>query len=636
MVGSVLASWLLFGACPIAVESAEPVVVRAAANLKTTLERLERDGVESLKGVNRIVIGVKPEPNALTARVAVSADEVRLTGATPREAMQACYRFEDELAALGGRPLKTGERTYTRMFSPRMVHSGCEIDRFPDAHMDEIARAGMDAILVYIREPPDVTRSGKADLNDLVCRAAEHGLDVYAYYDRWSRHLEKHPLDPGAEDYYDRMIGSIVKNAPGIRGLVCVGESCGFPRRGGADAGFNTGRPVMDWVPWLEMVTRVTRKYNPDFEILFWTYNWARAPEKDRRALLEAVPTNVTVLVTFELGSPAEKRHGVTMSVEDYSISVPGPSPTFTNEAAIVGARGMKLVTMSNTAGRTWDFGGLPYEPVPFLWLERFRALRTARQAYGLTGLMDSHHFGFQPNLCADIAKLAFTREVSDEALEKSIGEAVRRRFGEGDAPAVLAALRDWSEAMDRHPAASVDQWGVWRVGSTYPFVPMGEKIPPAPPCLGTGRGWKFVDPVAGQAWGWGFTPGELPGHIALSKGEMELWKSGSDRLAALKGEEARRLAGLGRFCEHAARTRYNLHRYWKACADGRPKEELCRILDEEAENVRTLIPVVEANPKLGWEPRMGFVTNADCLRWKLTQLEQARERTKQGRKKGR
>ena len=609
------------------VESSEPVVRHGADALREFLAKRFAVDTTAAGGVRRIVLAVAPEKDPLTSRLTVTEREIRISGATPREVLQGCYRLEGELN-LNARPaVKRGSRTYTRMFSPRMVHSGVSIDNYPDEHLDEIARAGMDAILVYVRDPPDVTRAGRVDMNDLVRRAAVRGLDVYAYFDRWNRHLKKHPLNPGAEDEYDRMFGSIVRNAPRLKGLVCVGESCGFPREDGTDAGFNIFAPVPDWAPWLALVSKVTRRYNPDFDIVFWTYSWPRAPEKDRLALLEAIPTNCSVLVTFELGEKPQKRHGVLLSVDDYSISIPGPSPAFLSEAPTVRRRGMRLVTMSNTAGRTWDFGGAPYEPVPFCWLKRFRALRETQRTQGVTALMDSHHYGFAPNFCANIAKLAFTREVTDAQLEACIDEEVKRQFGAADAPAVLAALRDWSAAMDWHSASSLDQWGVLRVGPTYPFVPMGAKLPPPPSCLGKGKKWKFVDPVAGQVWGYGYAPSDLPPHIELSKGELALWKSGTDRLADLTGEEARRLLGLGKFCECSIRTRYNLHRYWKAVADRRPAAEVRRILDEEAANVRELLPFVEADARLGWEPEMRFVASPACLRWKLGQLEEEKER---------
>ena len=35
------------------------------------------------------------------------------------------------------------------IFSPRMVHSGWGLDQFPDAHLNAMVHAGMDATLVF-------------------------------------------------------------------------------------------------------------------------------------------------------------------------------------------------------------------------------------------------------------------------------------------------------------------------------------------------------------------------------------------------------------------------------------------------------------------------------------------------------
>ena len=42
-----------------------------------------------------------------------------------------------------------------------MTHSGWEVEKFPDAYLDQLAHAGMDAILLFIADPPDVTRNGR-------------------------------------------------------------------------------------------------------------------------------------------------------------------------------------------------------------------------------------------------------------------------------------------------------------------------------------------------------------------------------------------------------------------------------------------------------------------------------------------
>ncbi len=629
------------------VESSEPVVKHAAADLKDFLEKRCWARCAGRDGKKRIVVAVAPEKNPLTARITVSADEIRVTGATPREAAQACYRLEDELVRRDQPVVKTGSRTYTRMFSPRMTHSGYEIEKFPDWHMDQIARAGMDAILVYIKEPPDGTRNGREDMNALVKRAAEHGLDVYAYFDWWGRPVEKNPLDPGAEEYYDKVFGSIVQNAPGIKGLILVGESCSFPSRDPGVYGYawsgsgiapdpkhpkkgvNGFWPSSDWKEALELIAKVTRKHNPAFDIVFWTYNWARAPEKDRLALIERIPTNVSLHVTFEMGDER---------ADDYTISVPGPSATFTGETGVAARRGIRVTAMSNTGGRTWDFGGIPYEPVPYRWLDRYRALRAAHKNASLVGLMDEHHYGFAPNPMADFAKVAFTEETKDEDLESALKALAVREFGVQGAEAGLAAWRDWSEAMRGHAAKNFDQYGCLRLGSTYPFVFLGEKLPDPPAWFGDEPGhkggrWPYLWTTAGGGWGWQMKKEDVATWLTAAEKELALWANGNAHLEnvvrnaprELQESTARHLA-LGRYCEAALRTSRNLKKFWLAGPQG-DKAELMKILDDEEANVKALIPHVETDSQLGWEPSMRYVTSPRCLKWKLEQLEAVRAR---------
>ena len=47
--------------------------------------------------------------------------------------------------------LKRGNGRREPLFSPRMVHSGWGLDQFPDRHLDAIAHAGFDTILLFVR-----------------------------------------------------------------------------------------------------------------------------------------------------------------------------------------------------------------------------------------------------------------------------------------------------------------------------------------------------------------------------------------------------------------------------------------------------------------------------------------------------
>lgn len=620
------------------VSSDAPVVRHGAEKLRDFLERKCPSGCD--EGVRRVVIAVAPERDPLTSRIAVTDGEVRVTGATPRETLQGCYRLMDELEA-GERPVfRKGTRTYTRMFSPRMVHSGYEIEKYTDEHMDEIARAGLDAILVYVNNPPDGTRNGRADFPALVKRAAVHGLDVYAYADFYWNPLLMNPCDPGAEENYDEVFGSIAKNAPGLKGIVCVGESCYFPKRGNLPPKFGAGRPdrsnsckpTLDWAEFLRLVTKVTRKYSPGFDVVFWTYNWCGKPEADRVALLEAIPTNVTVHVTFEMGAPAYVKDGVEFHVDDYSITEPGPGTTFVSEAEVCARRGIPLTAMSNTGGRTWDFGGMPFEPVPYVWMERFRRLRAARSRWGLKGLMDSHHYGFVPNFIADLAKVAFTCELGDREITEALRALAVREFGSSCADEGLATWKEWSEAFEWHSARAYDQYGPLRLGSTYPLLRPDEPFPPSPRPVyefvngrRNGNGWLYLNPRYR-------CPDDVcEGRIRTDARELALLESGNARLASLLGKvpadkvaSVKRMLGYGRYMAAAVRTLWNVRRYRLACL-AKDDAERHRILDDEDSNVRSLIPWVENDSRLGFEPSMRYVTDSFMLKWKLGLLSAAR-----------
>ena len=54
--------------------------------------------------------------------------------------------------------------------------------------------------------------------------------------------------------------------------------------------------------------------------------------------------------------------------------------------------------------------------------------------------------------------------------------------------------------------------------------------------------------------------------------------------------------------------------------------DELEELLEAEKENVLATLPLVGADSRLGWEPRMDYVCDAPHLQWKLRQLAIAAE----------
>lgn len=393
------------------------------------------------------------------------------------------------------------------------------------------------------------------------------------------------------------------------------------------------------------LVRDVTRKYNPDLDLLFWTYNWFWAPEKDRLSLIEKLPTDITLHVTYEMGDNSVEKCGVPTWVEDYSITSAGPGIVFASEAALAAKRGMRLTSMTNTGGMTWDCGVIPYIPVPYCWQKRCLSLRKAHEEWGLAGLMESHHYGFTPNFIAELNKIAFTEEFNADAdYENAMSAIAERIFGRGNAPAVLAAWKDWSDAFYYHAARNFDQYGPLRNGPVYPMVLPGEEIPdPLHPDyeynegVRHGNGWKYVAGI------FRIPDDQLNGYIEMADRELVLLASGCSKLRSVlnsvppeKQDQAKRECGIGEFLYHTVRTAKNVKHYYraglKALSETSSAEEKCAalaemhdLLEDEDRNVQETIPLVDFDSRLGWEPTMLYTTDRACLEWKLRQLRDAR-----------
>jgi len=576
-------------------------------------------------------------------RLIVEPERITLCGFDERGVGQGCYYLEDLMNLREGPFLEQQDVRRAPIFSPRMVHSGWGIDQFPDAHLNAIAHAGMDAILVFVKGP-DMTTTGYLDLNNLVDRAAHFGIDVYLYSYLKSR---LHPDDPEAEAYYESTYGELMKACPGAKGIIFVGESCEFPskderttgrlRLDPAPDGKPDPRPSPGWWPctdypqWLNLLKRILRGHNPDLDIVFWTYNWGWAPEEDRVALIHSLPTDISLQATFEMFENIEKG-GIMTRCVDYTASFAGPGQYFVSEAEAAHERGIPLYTMSNTGGLTWDIGVIPYEPIPFQWERRYRALHQAREKWGLVGLMESHHYGWWPSFVNELAKWAYWEPANMP--QEMAPKLARRDFGPVGGPLAVQAWEAWSEAIRDYVPTGEDQYGPFRVGPAYPLLFEDETVefPSAPYAHFGSRILKT-----------NYTPHEpedVPGEIALLARMASRWDQGvallEQAVAATpdrKRVDAERMLGLGRFIGNCVRTAINTKRWWllkQRLEAAEQREEAGDILDEMVElaeveiaNAEATIPLVEADSRLGWEPSMEYMCDREHLEWKIALLRE-------------
>lgn len=605
-------------------------------------------------------MGVEWEGEKIPAsyRITVKEDAVVVCGTDERGCAQGCYRIEDQMNVIRASYLTCGCVSYAPEFSPRMVHSGYQMDRFPNEHLSAIAHAGMDAILLFV-SGVNKTPTGYMDFNELIYRAEKYGLDVYAYS---YFHSTFHPDDPRSEEEFEATYGALFRECPGFKGVVLVGESVEFPSKDPRASklthatnvvdGIPTGKPTAGWFPcndyylWLNSMKRVVRKYRPDADIVFWTYNWGYAPEKERLELIDSLPTDISLMATFEMFE--EKLvDGVRTRACDYTASFAEAGSYFISEAKRAKERGIRLYTQANSAGRTWDFGVIPYEPCPYQWAKRYRAMLEAKDKYGLCGVMESHHFGFWPSFISKLEKRMFTSPRAEG--DNAIRELARELYGDACMERALEAWQKISDGMNYYICTNEDQYGPFRVGPAYPLVyQVDVKIPTVPYAHFPGNAICITDYACGKvfsyiAFGQIKTARIQQRHPEEAKclekmerlfGEgREILEEIAPLLPEVQKQECLRLCNLVHFMEHCARTTIHVKQWAVLRAKCGSETDSRKILDmhrqmvaigeAEIKNAQETIPLVQKDSCLGWEPSMEYIGSEYHLNWKIRQVRQ-------------
>ena len=576
------------------------------------------------------------------------ADNIEIYAHDDRGVAQALYHLEDLMSTRRAPFLEKGVIRRKSAFSPRMVHSGYGLDQFPDQHLAAIAHAGMDAILIFTKAA-NLTPVGYVDFNELIYRASRYGIDVYAY-----SYLESqvHPENVEAEVYYDKVYGQLFKECPDLKGIVMVGESVEFPSKDPkvTKPGFveedaiPSEKPRPGWWPcqdygqWLRIVQKSIQKYSEKADIVFWSYNWGWAPKEDRLALLEQIPNGISLLVTYEMFEVFQVGSAKNI-VSDYTLSFAGPGAYFVSEAQKAKELGIRLYAMANAAGLTWDFGVVPYEPMPFQWLKRYQGLLEAKEKWGLCGIMESHHFGFWPSFIN-----AFEKEVffaSGESGEALLDGVLQRYFGRENAAKVREALYGWSKAITYYLPTNEDQYGAFRIGPAYPLCLNRRIKPPSMEHAMFGNGIFFeeypmdygnmVSHLEDKCTLIGM---KLDDEIHSLKTMRRLLEEGVAILDSIenKNDELFYLLNLGRFLVCTTTTGIHAKQWYrlKNCLKVESKPDVARQLLEdmeelakrEIENTKSAIPLVQADSRLGWEPSMEYIADEKRLLWKIRQVE--------------
>ncbi len=594
-------------------------------------------------------------------QITVSPNAVVICGIDERGCAQGCYRLEDKMTHIRAPYLRQETVFHSPEFSPRMVHSGYELDRFPDAHLAAIAHAGMDAILAFVTDV-NMTPVGYIDFNELIYRAEKYGIDVYAYSYFKSNY---HPDDPRCEEEFQATYGKLFRECPGFKGVVLVGESVEFPSKDPRASKFKlrsnhldgipTGKPTAGWFPcndyplWLNKLKKVIRDEKPDADIVFWTYNWGYAPKEQRLELIDALPTDISLMATFEMFQVREI-DGLRTRSCDYTASFSEAGDYFKSEGERAKERGIRLYAQANSAGLTWDFGVIPYEPCPMQWAKRYTSMLECKDKYGLCGIMESHHYGFWPSFISRLEKLMFS--APRPGAQAALQELAEELYGVKLAEKALQAWEKLSDGLHHYVCSNEDQYGPFRIGPAYPLIyRVPVKIPTVPYAHFGGNKICYIDYSSDEVFactGYGdattaLTAQRIPDEIRCLEKMESLFCEGRSLLEEIAGElsgirqaDCLRLCNLVHYMEHCTRTAIHTKQWsmlrWaiKIEPSSRKILDMHRQMEKigraELSNVEATIPLVQADSRLGWEPSMEYIGGEYHLRWKIRQLTQVLE----------
>lgn len=593
-------------------------------------------------GVVEFEIGSE-NPERITEFEICVDEKILIRAIDERSAAQALFYLEDMLTERKAPFVKKGTISKKLAFTPRMIREcGYSCHSLPDEYLAQMAHYGFNAILIrYKGDVPQDTPSTEDLLaprfTEILNRAKKWGIDVYVLSEIPNKY---HPEAPEAEAYYKQQYGGLVEKYPEIRGMVMVGESIGFPSEDPNTCGGHrlkspdgipfekpgTGfYPCFDYYKLVNIIKKNVRSVNKDFDIVFWSYNWWGLNKGDAiMKMIDLLPTDISYLVTFEL-SEQYKMDDVTKFVCDYSISRVGPSHTFLKEAQKIKERGIRLYTMASTSGCTWDYGSIPYMPVPQKWIKRYKALFEAKKEFNLAGLLEGWSQGFYPSIVSELTKKCYYNPDGDfDAILKSI---LVSHFDE-NAETVYKALDLWSEASDYIHSTYDNQYGPLRIGTAYPL------------CL-TGN----IRSPHSSIWMDNFHSGgpnmfNTIYSVRVDTDEKhwrkvaELMDEGVKMLEAIENpnEELELLTNLGKYIYYSTQTVVSVHRWHKRRADlkvlkdkkviEKTIEELKVIAADERQNALDSIECLRKDSRLGFEPAEEYTAGEEAVMWKIKHLD--------------
>jgi hypothetical protein len=513
-------------------------------------------------------------------------------------------------------PVRRGEGprflySYCGVFGDPLLAEGAD-DSYPDGLLARLAENGVNGVWLHVvlRQlapgGPDFPEFGEgwegrlANLRRLVERAGRFGIEVYLYMNeprampeaffegrpgmggvREGAYRTLCTSEPSVRTWLSRSLAHVFRDVPGLGGVFTITASenltnCASHGQKGACPRCKDRSAAEILAEVNAAIERGVHEGRPDAKVIVWDWGW---PGPDA---IDLLPRDVWLMSVSEWSLPIE-RGGVRTTVGEYSLSSPGPGPRALSHWERAQRRGLKTIAKVQV-NNTWELSVVPYLPVMDLVAEHAAGLARAK----VDGVMLSWSLGGYPSPNLRVFE-RFARE--PEASPDTVLDAIAAdRFGAAHAPRVRAAWRAFSRAFREFP---FDARVVYNAPQQYGPTNLLYDAPTGYHATMVGFPYDDLD-------GW---RGPYPAEVFADQFRKlsEGWMEGVKDLADVPGESAAEDRRLARAAGLHFASVSNQARFVLARTAGR-RDEMLRILDDEARLARELFDLTREDSRIGFE----------------------------------
>lgn len=184
----------------------------------------------------------------------------------------------------------------------------------------------------------------------------------------------------------------------------------------------------------------------PNIRVLCWNWSWSMWYTEPQTEVYRGLPAGIEILADFDRGSKIVRR-GLELDIDEYSLSVVGPSDRFKGSAGIARGRGLP-VHAKLQLGTTHEIGTVPNLPL----IEQLHGKFVGLSRHDASGFMGTWNFGCSLTLNTAAVNQYLQDPRGYESCDRFMRDLATAYFGDIDADAVVLAWRTFGRAFENYP----------------------------------------------------------------------------------------------------------------------------------------------------------------------------------------